>query len=271
MGASRGIGEEIAVLLGRLGANLVIVGKTATPHAKLPGTIFAVADAIKSAGGNAHAVQCNIQDVDQIANVFAETQKVFGGVDIVVCNASALLAKPTQSVTAKDWDLVFSINGRGTFFTCLSAIPLLKESSRRGNNPHILTLSPPVRLDWLGEDIPNLAYTMSKCVMTETALGLAKNLKRDGIAVNSLWPKTVIDTAALTLLPHYAQIVSSSRKPAIVADAAVYILSQPSTFTGHSLIDEDALRQAGETDFDRYATSPGHALLEDWYVGPEKI
>jgi citronellol/citronellal dehydrogenase len=261
-GASRGIGKAIALKLAADGANVIVAAKSVEENPKLGGTIFTAAEEIENAGGKALAVQCDIRDEKQIQNAVATAVERFGRIDILVNNASAISLTPTEQTEVKRFDLMHDINVRGTFLACKSCIPHLKN----GTNPHILTLSPPINLDpkWLKNHV---AYTISKYSMTMMTIGLAEELRKYGIAANSLWPRTVIATAAVQNLLGGESLVKMSRKPAIVADAAYHILRKPSIeFTGNTCIDEDILLKEGFIDFDQYAVLPGAELYPDFFL-----
>ena len=254
-GGSRGIGLAIAKRAAVDGAKIAIAAKTAEPHPKLPGTIFTAAQEIRDAGGQALAIQCDIRDEDQIAAAIAQTVKEFGGIDILVNNASAINLTPTLHTPAKRFDLMFDVNARGTFLTSQAAIPFLKESGQAGRNPHILTLSPPLSMKakWFKS---NLAYTMAKYGMSMCVLGMAEEFKRDGIAVNALWPRTVIDTAALAMVPGVD--TDFGRTPEIMADSAYIILNRDSKeCSGNFFVDDEVLISEGITDLDKYSVVPG--------------
>ena len=254
-GGSRGIGLAIALRAASDGAKIAIAAKTADPHPKLPGTIFTAAEEIRSAGGEALPIQCDIRDEEQIAQAVAETAEKFGGLDILINNASAINLTPTLATPAKRFDLMFDVNVRGTFLTSQACIPLLKESAKQGNNPHILTLSPPLSMKakWFKNHV---AYTMAKYGMSMCVLGMSEEFKRDGIAVNALWPRTAIDTAALQMIPGID--TAACRKPEILADAAYAILNRPSAqTTGNFFVDDEVLAEEGITDLDKYAVVPG--------------
>lgn len=260
-GASRGIGEAIALRAAADGANIAIAAKTDRRHPKLPGTIHSVAEAIEAAGGRALPLKLDIRDEQAVAEAMARCAEHFGGIDILVNNASAIWLAPTPAVPMKRFDLMFSVNVRGSFVCAQAAYPYLK----RSDHAHILNLSPPLNMDakWFA---PHLAYTMSKYGMSMCVLGMAEEFRGDGIAVNALWPRTVIATAALAMLGDAVR-PEQCRKPAIVADAAYAILTRPpSAGTGGFLIDEDVLRETGITDFERYAVAPGTALAPDLFV-----
>ena len=260
-GGSRGIGREIALRAARDGANVAIAAKTAEPHPKLAGTIHSVAAEIEQAGGRALAIQLDVRDENAIVEAVNRTAATFGGLDIVVNNASAISLTPTPATPAKRYDLMQGVNTRATFLCSQAAIPHLKKSA----NAHILTLSPPLNLDpkWFGGHV---AYTISKYGMSMVTLGLAAELRRDGIAANSLWPRTTIATAAIEV--HFPEaVLKASRHPAIMADAAHAILtSDARANTGNLYIDEEVLRKAGVEDFAKYAVTPGVALFSDLFV-----
>jgi citronellol/citronellal dehydrogenase len=260
-GGSRGIGREIALRAARDGANVVVAAKTSDPHPKLEGTIHSVAAEIEKAGGKALAIQLDVRDDAAIAQAFALTAKTFGGLDILVNNASAISLTPTLATPAKRFDLMLGVNARGTFLCSQAAIGLLKKSS----NAHILNLSPPLAMDpkWFAGHV---AYTMSKYGMSMCTLGMAEEFRADGIAVNSLWPRTTIATAAVEV--HFPEaILKASRHAAIMGDAAHVILTSDSRAnTGNFYIDEEVLKRAGVKDFDRYAVTPGVPLFQDLFL-----
>ncbi len=261
-GASRGIGLAIALRAARDGANITIAAKTDLPHPKLPGTIHTAAKEIEAAGGRALPCVVDVRDERQIQDAVARTVATFGGIDILVNNASAIGLTGTVSTPMKRFDLMHQINTRGTFACAQACIPHLKQAA----NPHILTLSPPLHLQphWFG---PHLAYSLAKFGMSLCTLGLAEELRADGIAANSLWPRTVIDTAAVRNLLGGQDTVRGSRTREIVADAAAALLTRDSrTCTGQFFIDEDVLRAVGITNFDSYATVPGAPLLPDFFL-----
>jgi len=261
-GASRGIGEAIATSLAASGAAVAIVAKSVNEDPRLGGTINSVAQKINDSGGRALAVQCDIRDEEQVIAAVQRTNTIFGGIDILVNNASAIMLTSTQQTEAKRFDLIHDINVRGTFFVTKHCVPFLKKSS----NPHILTLSPPLDLHpkWLA---PYLAYTLSKYNMSMMSLGWSEEFREAGIAANSLWPMTTIATAAVKNLLGGDMLVNMSRKPEILADAANWILSQPSReCTGNLFLDEDVLKKAGITNLDHYAVNPGGKLQKDLYV-----
>lgn len=262
-GASRGIGKAMAVMLAAEGANIVIASKTVEPHPKLEGTIYTAAEEIRRAGSGAViAVQADIRKDEDIDKIMQEAVSAFGGIDILINNASAINLAPTEQMDPKRYDLMQDINVRGAFFMCRAAIPHLKAAT----NPHILSISPPLNMDrkWFPK---HLAYTMSKYGMSMVVMGLASELKKYGIAVNALWPKTIIATAAIRNLPNGEEMIRHSRKPEIVADAARHILRQPSKqCTGNFFIDEELLRNNGVDNFDNYSVEPGVNLLPDLFI-----
>lgn len=257
-GGSRGIGEAIAIQAARRGANVALIAKTTEPHPKLPGTIYTAAAAIESAGGKALPLVGDIRDDESVADAVARTVEQFGGIDIVVNNASALDLTPTADISMKKYDLMQDINARGAFLLTKTAIPHL----RRSANPHVLTLSPPLNLEpkWFA-DI-GTAYTISKFSMSLVTIGLAAELAGDGIAVNSLWPRTTINTAAVRNILS-EELVARSRTPDIMADAAISIITKPSDLvTGQCFIDDEVLAGDGVTDFSGYRVVPGDVELE---------
>jgi len=260
-GATRGIGREIALRCARDGANLVITGKSAEPHPKLPGTIHSVAKEVEAAGGKALAIQLDVRDADAITAAVKRVVEAFGGIDCLVNNASAISLTGTLDTPAKRLDLMLAVNLRGTFLCSQACMPHLKKAA----NPHILTLSPPLNMSprWF---TGHVAYTMAKYGMSMCTLGMAEEFRAAGIAVNSLWPRTTIATAAIEMnFP--AAILKASRNPAIMADAAYAILKRDSRrATGNFYIDETVLREEGVTDFDHYAVSPGTALYTDLFL-----
>lgn len=261
-GGSRGIGKAIALRLAQEGANIVIAAKTVDPHPKLEGTIYTAAQEIEALGVKVLPLQVDIRYEDQIEQAVAKTVETFGGIDILVNNASAINLTPTEYTEPKRFDLMHDINVRGTFFMCKACIPHLKKAS----NPHILTLSPPLDMQpkWFGA---HLAYTLSKYSMSMIMLGLAEELKPQHIAANALWPRTTIATAAVQNLLGGEYLMQRSRKPAIVADAALAIVTRPSTeCTGNFFIDEDVLKQEGITDLTPYAVDPAMPLQSDLFL-----
>ncbi len=260
-GASRGIGKAIALKAAADGANVAIASKTSDPHPKLPGTIHSAAEEIEAAGGKALAVQTDIRFEDQVKAAVEKTAAAFGGIDILVNNASAINLTPTLATPIKRFDLMWGVNARGTFLVSQACLPHLKQAA----NPHILTLSPPLKLrpDYFRN---HLAYTMSKFGMSLCVLGMAEEFRGDGVAVNALWPRTVIATAALAMLGGMVQ-PESCRKPEIMADAARAILVRPSReTTGNFFIDEEVLAEEGITDFEPYAVEPGRPLMTDLFL-----
>ncbi|HXL97050.1 MAG TPA: NAD(P)-dependent oxidoreductase [Steroidobacteraceae bacterium] len=262
-GASRGIGLAIALRAARDRANVAVAAKTSAPHPKLPGTIHSAAEQIRQAGGRALALECDIRFEQQIEAAVARTVDEFGGIDICVNNASAISLTPTLQTDAKRYDLMHQINGRGTFLVSRACIPHLRGAA----NPHVLMLSPPLKLvpGWFA---PYPAYALSKFSMSIYAMAMAEEFRADGIAFNTLWPRTIIATAAVRNLLGGEQAISRSRTPEIVADAAHAILTSNSReFTGRHCIDEDVLIAAGVTDFERYRAVPGtDALAPDLFV-----
>jgi citronellol/citronellal dehydrogenase len=261
-GASRGIGKAIALKLAAAGANIVIAAKSTVEDERLGGTIFSVAAEVEAAGGKGLALYCDIRDEKLIQDCMEKTVARFGSLDIVINNASAISISNTERTEPKRFDLMFDINVRGTFMVTKYAYPLLKKSS----NPHILTLSPPMNFDmkWFK---PHVAYTLSKYNMSLLAGAWAEEFKNDGIASNSLWPATLIATAAIKNLPGGEKLFQVSRKPEIMADAAFYILGKDAkTTTGHHFIDEDVLRAEGIRDLDAYSVIPGGSLQRDLFL-----
>lgn len=261
-GASRGIGKAIAMRLAGEGANIIIAAKSVEENAKLGGTIFSAAEDVEKSGGQALAVQCDIRFEDQIQNVINKAVEKFGGIDVVVNNASAISLTSTEQTDPKRFDLMYDINVRGTFFVTKACIPLLKKSS----NAHILTLSPPVNMNpkWFKGHV---AYTLTKYNMSMMAMGWAAELKQYNIASNALWPKTTIDTAAVRNLLGGEALANMSRTPEILADAAYYIFSKPaSQCTGNCFIDEEVFAAEGITDLNKYAVVPGAKLYRDLFV-----
>jgi citronellol/citronellal dehydrogenase len=261
-GASRGIGKAIALRLGAEGANIVVAAKSTVENPKLGGTIFSAAKEIEDVGGKALAVQCDIRFEDQIKNAVEKAVNAFGGIDILVNNASAISLTPVEKTESKAFGLMHDINVKGTFFVSKECIPYLK----KGSNPHILNLSPPINPDikWLANHV---AYTMSKYNMTMIALGLSGELKKYKVAANALWPRTTIATAAVRNLLGGEALINMSRTPEILADAAFYILQKPSSeCTGNAFIDEDVLSKEGITDLEKYAVTPGAKLYADLFL-----
>ena len=261
-GASRGIGLAIALRAARDGANVAIIAKTAEPHPKLPGTIYTAAEEIEAAGGKALPLQCDIRYEEQVEEAVAKTVERFGGIDACINNASAISLTPTLDTDMKRYDLMNGINTRGTFLCSKATIPHLAKAE----NPHILNLSPPLDMQarWFKNHV---AYTIAKFGMSMCTLGMSAELAPQRIAVNSLWPLTTIDTAAVRNVLGGDAMASASRKPDIVADAAHAILTRPSTqCTGNFFIDEEVLKEAGVTDFSQYANAPGHEIFPDFFV-----
>jgi citronellol/citronellal dehydrogenase len=261
-GASRGIGLAIAERAARDGANVAIVAKSISEHPKLPGTIFTAAAAIEKAGGRALALPCDIRFDAQVADALDKTAAIFGGVDILVNNASAIDLSGIEALEMKRFDLMHQINARGSFLCAKLALPYLKTS----DNPHILTLSPPLDMNprWFA---PNLAYTMAKYGMSLVTLGLAREYADKGVAVNSLWPETAIATAAVGNLLGGEAALRRTRKPQIVADAAHAILTRDArACTGNFFVDVNVLMQEGVTDFAAYAVDPSVPALLDFFL-----
>lgn len=264
-GGSRGIGLAIALRAARDGANVTIAAKTAEPHPKLPGTIYTAVEEINAAGGKGLPVLCDIRDEAQVAEAVKQTVEAFGGIDICVNNASAISLTPTLQTDMKRYDLMNQINARGTFLVSKTCIPHLKKAA----NPHILNLSPPLdmKAKWFKGHV---AYTMAKFGMSMCTLGMSAEFEKDGIAVNSLWPLTAIDTAAVRNLLGGEAVASQSRIPEILADSAYAIFNRPSReCTGHFFIDEEVLRSEGVTDFDQYAPGAKGPLAGDFFVPDE--
>lgn len=254
-GGSRGIGLAIALRAARDGASIAIAAKTSEPNPKLPGTIFTAAADIEAAGGTALAIQCDLRDESQIAAAVEQASQQFGGIDILINNASAINLTRTEDTPAKRFDLMFNVNVRGTFLTSQAAIPHLRASAEAGRNPHILNLSPPLSMKakWFKNHV---AYTMAKYGMSMCVLGMAEEFKRDGIAVNALWPRTAIDTAALQMIPGVD--TAACRTPEILADSAYIILNRNAKeCTGNFFVDDEVLASEGITDLDKYAVVPG--------------
>lgn len=261
-GATRGIGKAMGIRLATQGANIVIAAKSVEENPKLGGTIYSAAEEMEAAGGKALAIPCDIRFDDQIQNVVDQALARFGGIDILINNASAISLTTTEQTEPKRFDLMHDINVRGTFMVTKACIPLL----RKGKNPHILTLSPPINLNpkWLTRHV---AYTLSKYNMSLMTLGWAAELKEAGIAANSLWPRTTIDTAAVRNLLGGQMLANMSRKPEILADAAYYILSKPAaSCTGNLFLDEQVFAAEGITDLASYAVVPGAQLYTDLFV-----
>jgi len=261
-GASRGIGLAIALRAAQDGANIAIAAKTADPNPKLPGTIYSAAKEIEAAGGQALPIVCDIRSDDAIAAAVKATVDKFGGIDVCVNNASAISPTNTESTPMKRFDLMHQINTRGTFAVSQACIPHLKKAE----NPHILMLSPPLNMEerWFA---PHVAYTMAKFGMSMCVLGMAGELRKYGIAVNALWPRTTIATAAVQNLLGGDQVIKGSRKPEIMGDAAYAILTKPAKeVTGKFFIDDEVMAAEGVTDLTKYAVSPGSPLFPDFFV-----
>jgi citronellol/citronellal dehydrogenase len=254
-GGSRGIGLAIALRAARDGASVAIAAKTAEVNPKLPGTIYSAAAEIEAAGGVALPIQCDLRDETQIEAAIAQAAAEFGGLDILINNASAINLTKTEATPAKRFDLMFDVNVRGTFLTSQAAIPYLRESAKAGRNPHILTLSPPLSMKakWFQHHV---AYTMAKYGMSMCVLGMSEEFRKEGIAVNALWPRTAIDTAALQMIPGVD--TAACRTPEILADSAYIILNRESkSCTGNFFVDDELLASEGITDLEKYSVVPG--------------
>ena len=261
-GGSRGIGLSIAKRAAQDGANIIVAAKTSEPHPSLPGTIFTAADEIKEAGGKALPIICDIRSDEQVHTAVEAGVREFGGIDICINNASAISLTPTMQTPMKRFDLMQQVNTRGTFLVSQTCIPYLTKSE----NPHILNLSPPLNLNprWFGS---HSAYTIAKYGMSMCVLGMAAEFKEQGIAVNALWPRTAIATAAVKNLLGGDEMIRHSRKPEIMADAAYIILTKKSTnFTGHFCIDDEILMDAGIEDLEHYSMEPGVELVPDFFL-----
>lgn len=261
-GGTRGIGKAIGLKLAAEGAKIVIAAKTTEPHPKLEGTIYSAAEDMIKAGGEALAIKCDIREEEQVQQAVDETVKTFGGIDILINNASAINLFPTLALPMKNYDLMQDINTRGTFMVSQKCIPHLKKAP----NPHILTLSPPLNLDkkWFGQHV---AYTISKYGMSMCVLGMAEEFRKDGIAINALWPATTIATAAVQNIIGGEELMNRSRTPQIVADAAYFVLSSDSkTTSGNFFIDEQVLNANGISDFSHYNQVPGAQLMPDIFL-----
>jgi citronellol/citronellal dehydrogenase len=261
-GASRGIGLAIGLRAARDGANIAILAKTSEPNPKLPGTVYSAAEEIEKAGGKALPLIVDVRYEEQVADAVAKTVAAFGGIDILVNNASAISLTNTLSTQMKRYDLMHQINTRGTFVCSQACVPHLKKAA----NPHVLNLSPPLNMEtrWFA---PHVAYTMAKFGMSMCVLGMAGEFKNDGIAFNALWPRTAIATAAVKNLLGGDQAIRGSRKPEIMADAAYAIFQRPSReCTGNFFIDDEVLAAEGKTDLTEYAVDPAAALLPDFFV-----
>ena len=264
-GGSRGIGLAMALRAARDGANIVIAAKTTEPNPKLPGTIYSAAQAIEQAGGRALPLAVDIRDENAVAAAVKQAAEHFGGIDILVNNASAIQLSNTEHTAMKRFDLMFGVNVRGTFACTQACLPYLKQAAQGGRNPHILTLSPPLSMQakWFKDHV---AYTMAKYGMSMCVLGHSEEFRAHGIAVNALWPRTIINTAALQVIPGVD--AKLGRKPEIMADAAHYILtSDASTTTGNFFVDDEVLARHGITDLDTYAVIPGNKnFLPDFFL-----
>ncbi|MEO6264050.1 MAG: NAD(P)-dependent oxidoreductase [Luteimonas sp.] len=259
-GASRGIGRAIALRAARDGANIAIASKSSVANPKLPGTIHSVAAEVGAAGGQGLALRCDIRDEDEVRAAVAATIDTFGGIDILINNASAIWLRGTLDTPMKRFDLMQQVNARGSFLCAQACLPHLLQAP----NPHILTLAPPLSLEpkWWG---PHLGYTLAKMGMSFVTLGLAAEFGPQGVAVNALWPRTVIATDAINMIPGINP--AQCRRPEIVADAAhVVLVHSARERTGAFLVDEDVLRDAGVTDFSRYAVDPSQRLLPDLFL-----
>jgi citronellol/citronellal dehydrogenase len=265
-GASRGIGLAIALRAARDGANIAIAAKTAEPHPKLPGTIYTAAEVIESAGGKALPLIVDVRDEEAVKRGIAVTVTTFGGLDIVVNNASAISLTSTTQIEMSRFDLMHQVNTRGTFMVSKYSIPHLADAE----NPHILMLAPPLEMreEWF---VPHLGYSIAKFGMSLCVLGLAGELRPQGIAVNALWPRTTIATSAVQMLGGDA-LIQASRTPEIVADAAYLILHRPArSFTGNFLIDDTFLAGEGVTDFEKYRVNPHVPVMPDFFVPSETV
>jgi citronellol/citronellal dehydrogenase len=263
-GGSRGIGLAIALRAAQDGANVIIAAKTAELHAKLPGTIYSAAEEIEDAGGNALPVICDIREEKQVEDAVAAGVDKFGGIDICINNASAISLTPTLQTKMSRFDLMHQVNTRGTFLVSKTCIPHLLKAE----NPHILNLSPPLNMEekWFA---PHVAYTMAKFGMSLCVLGMAGEFRKQGIAVNALWPRTTIATAAVKNLLGGDEMIRCSRKPEIMGDAAHAILTRSSReFTGNFCVDDEILESIGVTDLSKYAVEPGAKLFPDFFVDP---
>lgn len=261
-GGSRGIGKAIGLKLAAAGANIVIAAKTTEPHPKLPGTIFTAAEEMEKAGGKALPVKVDIRFEEEVLAAVEKTVETFGGIDILINNASAISLTKTPHTKMKRYDLMHSVNTRGTFLTSKSCLPHLLQS----DNAHILNISPPLNMEerWFA---PHVAYTMAKYGMSMCVLGMAGEFRKQGVGVNALWPQTAIATAAIMNFPGGEQMMQRCRKPSIMADAAFHILARDSkTCTGNFFVDEEVLKGEGMTDFTEYAVNPDMDLAPDFFV-----
>ncbi len=266
-GGSRGIGKAIALRAARDGANVVIAAKTTEPHPKLEGTIYTAAEEIDAAGGTALPLKVDLRDAGQIESAVLETVRTFGGIDILINNASAIQLTGTHDTSVKRFDLMHQVNTRGTWITSKCCLPFLL----KGANPHILNLAPPLNMnpEWFG---PHLAYTMAKYGMSMCVLGMAEEFKHHGVAVNALWPRTAIATAAIANMPMGDVMTPRSRTVEIMADAAHVVLTKPSReCTGNFFIDDEVLAAAGVTDLDKYLVDPSMKgeLVPDFFLDEE--
>ncbi|HTR59590.1 MAG TPA: NAD(P)-dependent oxidoreductase [Casimicrobiaceae bacterium] len=265
-GASRGIGLAIGLRAARDGANVAIAAKTTEPHPKLPGTIHSAAAEIERAGGKAIPLAVDIRDEAAVQDAVAQTVARFGGIDILVNNASAINLTGTLATPMRRFDLMFGVNVRGTFLCSQTCLPHLQKAAGAGRNPHILTLSPPLsmRAHWFKDHV---AYTIAKYGMSMCVLGMAEEFREAGVAVNALWPRTVIATAALAMIPGMSARLDNCRKPEILADAAhAILLREARAATGNFYIDEEVLASEGVTDFAPYAVKPGAPLIPDLFL-----
>lgn len=265
-GASRGIGLAVALRAAQDGANIAILAKTVEEDPRLPGTIYTAAKEVEERGGKALALKCDVRSEEDVKDAIKQTAEKFGGIDVLINNASAISLTPTEATEMKRFDLMSQVNGRATFMCSKFAIPFLKKA----DNPHVLNMSPPLNMNprWFG---PHLAYTMAKYNMSLCTLGMAEELKKSGIAVNSLWPETGIATAAVLNLLGGEEAMKKCRKPEIVADAAYWILTQKSTeVTGNFFVDSEVLRAAGVEDLSVYACDPHGELMRDFFLDPVK-
>jgi citronellol/citronellal dehydrogenase len=265
-GGSRGIGLAIALRAARDGANVAIAAKTTEPNPKLPGTIYTAAAEIEKAGGKALPIACDIRDEAAVRAAVAATASAFGGIDILVNNASAISLTGTLATPMKRFDLMFGVDVRGTFLCSQACLPHLESSALAGRNPHILTLSPPLNLDpkWFRDHV---AYTIAKYGMSMCVLGMAEEFRASGIAVNALWPRSVIATSAIAMIPGAGAEMHRMRTPEIMADAAHAILTRDArTTTRNFFIDDEVLAESGIADFSRYAVKPGAPLLPDLFL-----
>jgi citronellol/citronellal dehydrogenase len=261
-GASRGIGKAIGLRAARDGANVVIAAKTSEPHPKLPGTIYSAAEEIEKAGGKALPLIVDVRSEDQIAEAVKQAVAKFGGIDILVNNASAISLTPTLGTPMKRYDLMNQVNARGTFACSQACLPYLLKAE----NPHILNLSPPLSMEtkWFA---PHVAYTMAKFGMSMCVLGMAGEFKSQGVGVNALWPRTVIATAAVQNLLGGDETMKGSRSPEIMADAAHVILTRSAKeCTGNFFVDDEVLASAGVTDLSKYAMTQGADLIPDFFI-----